>query len=116
MIDNQELATKIDRVIAALEGIESALAAIVIQSRTPESLQAALGPAPEPRASVGWPWTPATATQGFLAARWLRRDGTGYTPTPGPTGPRSPIRGGDDANARVDVPSGAPRVAPFGPT
>jgi hypothetical protein len=28
-----------------------------------------------------WPWAPATLTQGFLANRWQRRDGTVFAPS-----------------------------------
>ena len=59
-----------------------------------------------------WP-NAATSAQGWLAGRWQRRDGDIY----GATGvaragqENSPIAGGPDAGAKVDVPSGAPKVA-----
>ena len=61
---------------------------------------------------TGWP-TASTLTQGFLSGRWQRRDGNVYGTPAGRSipGPNSAIRGGDDAQARVDVPSGAPRGA-----
>lgn len=66
---------------------------------------------PRPRIDTNWPWTPGTLAQGFLNARWNRRDGNSYA-TPAlraVSGPNSPIRGGDDNAAKVDVPSGARR-------
>lgn len=68
---------------------------------------------PPPAAPVlrDWP-TPETGTQGFLSNRWQRRDGTIYG-EPAATGRalvNSPIDGGEDTDASVDVPSGAPRV------
>lgn len=58
-------------------------------------------------------WTPATLSQGFLSGRWQRRDGTvyGVSGRANP-GPNSPIEGGDDADAKVDVSSGAPIAEP----
>ena len=56
-----------------------------------------------------WPWEPATLTQGFLAGRYERRDGTSYgaAATQDEANLNSPIAGGDDAQA----PSGEPRTA-----
>ena len=65
-----------------------------------------------PRVATNWPWAPGTIAQGFLGARWNRRDGDSYATGAlrAATGPNSPIRGGDDASAAVDVPSGARRA------
>lgn len=57
--------------------------------------------------TIYWP-NPATLTQGWLSHRWQRRDGTGYKALAA-QGRNSPIAGGDDAKAQVDVPSGARR-------
>jgi hypothetical protein len=67
---------------------------------------AALTPTP-----LGWP-APGTLTQGWLSNRWNRRDGTVYgnVGVGRTSGPNSPIAGGEDTDAAVDVPSGAPRV------
>lgn len=58
-----------------------------------------------------WPWTTETTTQGFLSGRWLRRDGDVYggAAALGVKGANSPVVGGEDENAKVDVSSGAPR-------
>lgn len=52
-----------------------------------------------------------TATQGWLAHQWKRRDGTVYGPpaTQADAHINSPVRGGDDAQAQVSVPSGERR-------
>lgn len=65
--------------------------------------------APSQRA---WP-NPPTLAQGWLSYRWQRRSGTVYgnVALGRATGPNSPIAGGEDTDAAVDVPSGAPRVA-----
>ena len=120
-MDNQELAERLKAIAAELEGCveglrhqpssqvrrltdaeHDALMALLAAQRAP----------PEPRELAGWP-TPATTTQGFLNARWQRRDGDSYAGAAarGLPGPNSPIRGGDDAGAEVDVPSGEPRNA-----
>ena len=94
MIDNQELASELRRITRALEAASEARQAVVAPLDVPP-----------------WP-TSDTQTQGFLAARWQRRDGNVYG---GPAardvpGPNSAIRGGDDASAKVSVPSGVRRV------
>ena len=68
-------------------------------------------PPPKLRDAGSWPWAPGTTTQGFLGARWNRRDGNVYGDAAlrGVQAANSPIRGGDDAGAIVDVPSGARR-------
>ena len=116
---NQELKAKIDRVIETLEGIEASLAALVerqIEEREEREIARELvlhaQALAAPRVAPTWPWTPETVTQGFLASRWLRRDGTVYGG--GALGrttqaANSPIAGGDDAQAKVSVPSGVPR-------
>jgi hypothetical protein len=51
-------------------------------------------PQPIPRNTASWPWAPGTLAQGFLGARWNRRDGNVYA-TPNlraVSGPNSPIR------------------------
>lgn len=70
-------------------------------------------PAPSGQSMIDtWPWNTQTGVQGFLSNRWIRRDGDIYASGAlrGLPGPNSPIAGGDDANAKVDVPSGVPRV------
>lgn len=116
MIDNQEVATELRRIADALEAYLAWLgrrddAALAFQAqeidRQADALQGSrMGP--QPRIGSGWP-TPATQEQGFLSARWQRRDGDVYASTAAVQSANSPIRGGDDAAARVDVPSGAPR-------
>ena len=67
-------------------------------------------PAPAPRAGY-WPWAPGTIAQGFLSGRWNRRDGVGYPSATAQTREtNSPIRGGDDVNAKVSTASGLPRA------
>jgi hypothetical protein len=103
-------------VIAALQGIQAASEASAAAAETAaEAAQTATantGVRPATDAST-LPQTFNTTAQGYLSHRWQRRDGTVYPLAPGALRARvnSPIRGGDDANARVDVPSGAPRVA-----
>lgn len=106
-MDNAELSERIGRIVRALEGIEYALATLVSR---PTDVQSP--PFAEPRVNPTWPWTAETVTQGFLASRWLRRDGNVYPggALRGVPGPNSPIAGGEDAEAKVDVPSGIPRV------
>lgn len=113
-MNNAELKRRIDRVIETLEGIEASLA-ILARRRIYEQEIArdlVLHASAEPRVAPAWPWTPETLTQGFLAGRWLRRDGTVYGG--GALGrttqaANSPIAGGDDNQAKVYVPSGVPR-------
>jgi hypothetical protein len=65
-----------------------------------------------PRNLAAWPWAPGTLAQGFLGGRWNRRDGDVYA-TPvlrGVLASTYPVRGGDDAQSQVDVPSGARRT------
>lgn len=65
-----------------------------------------------------WPWTPATTTQGFLSARWIRRGGNVYGVAAGraSSGPNSPVEGGESVDATVAVSSGVPRSAPVDPS
>jgi hypothetical protein len=98
---NQELAASLEAIARQLE-------------RVIESLSPPLPiDAPQPRApgAGSYPWSPGTENQGFLAARFERRDGTIYGPsaTQADTHINTPIAGGDDAQARVDVPSGEPK-------
>lgn len=115
---NAELKAKLDQVIEALEAIEAALALLIErhidEQERAEARQIALELVQRARAlprAADWPWTPNTISQGFLAGRWLRRDGTSYggAALRVVPGPNSPIAGGQDSQAKVDVPSGAPR-------
>lgn len=115
---NQELATAIAELIETLEGIEEALADLsdlreAARERELERRQRAVAPG----ANENWPWTPETSVQGFLAGRWLRRDGNVYGPAAtllgAPQAPNAPLAGGDDNQAKVYVPSGVPRVGPY---
>ncbi|HEY1887152.1 MAG TPA: hypothetical protein VGG86_14065 [Roseiarcus sp.] len=112
-MDNLELAALLTEGAEALKGIEANLARLVglRQGRANERPIARDLAHYAPRASVGWPWTGDTVTQGFLSGRWLRRDGNVYSGAAlrGVPGPNSPIAGGDDNQAKIDVPSGAPR-------
>ena len=65
----------------------------------------------QPRANPTWPWEPDTVSQGFLSGKYERRDGTVYGPgsTEADAHVNSAIRGGDDAQAKVDPQSGEPR-------
>ena len=105
-MDNAELAAKLSAIAEALASIDDELF-LFRQRAFPQP-----PPRPQPRDAGSWPWTPDTVAQGFLAGRWLRRDGDVYGSAGlrAESGPNSPIKGGDDANARVDVPSGAPRA------
>lgn len=119
-MDNAELAALLVEGAEALEGIEDNLAMLVelktqreaLARREQERAIARDLVRHAPRMVPNWPWTPDTVTQGFLAGRWLRRDGNVYgnQVLRGLPGPNSPIAGGDDNQAKVDVPSGAPRV------
>lgn len=114
-MDNAELKARLDAVIETLQNIETALT-ILAERRLDEQDRIELAQERvrqlTGRASIGWPWTAETATQGFLAGRWLRRDGDVYGAGAlrGAAGSIAPPRGGDDNQAKVDVPSGAPRV------
>ena len=105
-MDNAELAAKLSAIAEALASIDDEL--FLFRQRAFPQPQ----PRPQPRDAGSWPWTPDTVAQGFLAGRWLRRDGNVYGggTLRGVPGPNSPIAGGQDAKAKVDVPSGAPRV------
>ena len=123
-------------VIAALQGIQAAQEAIEIATQAIQASQAAILTAQNEIAlaqaqiatSAG---LTATATQSlatsavnrtatvkaWLAARWNRLDGNIYPTTPFIDGRaavtllrNSPIAGGEDANAKVNVSSGAARV------
>lgn len=102
MSDNPELAGGLDKIAEALISIDDELSLI---RRVAFPLE------PRPRLAADWPWAPGTQAQGFLSARWNRRDGDSYATATarGFPGPNSPIRGGDDSGAKVDVPSGARR-------
>lgn len=109
-MDNAELRQLINRAIEALEAIEAALAMVLEEQELAREREIAQGLVRfAPRA---WPWTPNTVTQGFLAGRWLRRDGNVYGggALRGATDSLAPPRGGDDDQAKVSVPSGAPRA------
>lgn len=105
MIDNPELALVNHHLAAISEAL------IPIGDELGLLRRAAFPPRPAPRAATNWPWAPGTIAQGFLSGRWNRRDGNSYATASlrGVPGPNSPIRGGDDSGAQVDVPSGARR-------
>lgn len=111
-MDNPELAA----IAAALEDISHNLTRFNDREEDRErraeerlEMQLAQARAPE-RATSPWPWAPGTQTQGFLTGRWNRRAGNVYPGAVGAIKANSPIAGGQDANARVAVESGAPRV------
>lgn len=110
-MDNPALRERIDRVIDALEGIEAALEMVLEEQERAHEREIARGLVRFAPRATAWPWTPNTVTQGFLAGRWLRRDGDVYTGAALRVvpGPNSPIAGGPDFQAKVDVPSGTPR-------
>lgn len=108
-MDNTEVARRLDEIIHQLEGLEERLLWLCDSEMARRQHEEARWQAIGPRAVGGWP-NPATAAQGFLSGRFQRRDGTGFpSATAADAKVNSPIRGGDDANARVDVPSGEPR-------
>ena len=106
MPDNPELKESAAAIAEALESIDDELF-LLRTAHLPAQKAAA------PRDASSWPWTPNTVNQGFLAGRWLRRDGNVYAggALRGVMGPNSPIAGGQDSQAKVDVPSGAPRFS-----
>lgn len=70
-MDNAELSAELDRLTKAVEEIAAAL--------RPQHREGAGGEREPPVvASVGYPWAPATVSQGFLSGRWQRRDGDIY--------------------------------------
>ena len=106
-----EIAQHLDRVEQMAQWICDKLQRPPIEQVRPGARTAASA-VPEPLTpNPTWPWQPATVTQGFLANRFERRDGTVYGPgaTQADAHINSPIEGGDDAQAKIDVPSGAPR-------
>ena len=104
-MDNKEY-TQLDR-------IEHMLRWLCDQTRNPPPPIRIGTPGAAPRLNPTWPWEPATVTQGFLSGKYERRDGTVYgaSATKADSDINSPIQGGDDAQAKVDVPSGEPRSA-----
>jgi Flp pilus assembly protein TadG len=100
-------------VIAALQGIqaasEAAAEAAAASAAAAQAATANTGVRPPTTAST-LPQTFNTTAQGYLSYRWQRRDGNVYPAGVLPARRNSPIAGGPDANARVAVESGAPRV------
>jgi hypothetical protein len=114
-MDNSELSRRITEIAVHLDRVEQMAQWLIDRAQRPPILPVGVSPAPAeapaPAASVGWPWAPATDTQGFLAGKFERRDGDVYgaAATQADANINSPIAGGDDAQAQIDVPSGAPR-------
>lgn len=127
MANDPDLAAKLHEVIRRLEQVDELLRQYADQSTGLRAIVEALEsiddelfllrqrafPQPQPRSDEpSWPWTPDTVSQGFLAGRWLRRDGNvyGIGVLRGVRDANSPIAGGQDHQAKVSVPSGAPRI------
>jgi hypothetical protein len=92
--DNPELLEELADVVDVLSSIEDELSLIRRSAFPPKPRIVETG---EP----GYPWAPGTQTQGFLNARWNRRDGNVYA-TP------APLTGGHD-NSQEAQPSRAGR-------
>jgi hypothetical protein len=107
-------------VIAALQGIQTAseaaaasaeAAALAAQQSADAATTATANTGVRPATAASTlPQTFNTTAQGYLSHRWQRRDGNVYPAGTLLAERNSPIRGGQDARARVAVESGAPRV------